>query len=38
MAMKNFEKYKKVYDWKKPNRRTWTDKEITKAPIWCSVD
>ncbi len=36
--MKNFEKYRKLYDWKKPKNRTWMDCEITKAPIWCSVD
>lgn len=36
--MKNFENYKKLYDWKKPTNRTWPDKEIEKAPIWCSVD
>ncbi len=36
--MKNYEKYKKLYDWKKPVNRTWPDKEITEAPTWCSVD
>ena len=36
--MKNYENYKRMYDWKKPSCRTWPDKEITKAPIWCSVD
>lgn len=36
--MKNFENYKKLYDWKKPKNRVWMDNEITKAPIWCSVD
>ena len=36
--MKNFENYKRLYDWKKPEKRRWTDREITKAPIWCSVD
>lgn len=36
--MRNYEKYKKLYDWKKPKNRTWADNEITKAPIWCSVD
>ena len=36
--MKNFENYKKLYDWKKPKKRTWVDNEITKAPMWCSVD
>ena len=36
--MKNFENYKKLYDWKKPSKRDWMDKEIEVAPIWCSVD
>lgn len=36
--MKNFDKYKQLYDWKKPKNRNWMDNEITKAPIWCSVD
>ena len=36
--MKNFENYKKLYDWKKPKKRGWMDKEILEAPIWCSVD
>ena len=36
--MKNYQNYKKLYDWKKPKNRTWPDKEIMKAPIWCSVD
>ena len=36
--MKNFDKYKKLYDWKKPKNRTWMDNEIVKAPIWCSID
>lgn len=36
--MKNFEIYKKLYDWKKPINRTWMDNEITVAPTWCSVD
>ena len=36
--MENYESYKKLYDWKKPKNRIWMDKEITKAPIWCSVD
>lgn len=36
--LKNYENYKKLYDWKKPKNRTWMDNEITKAPIWCSVD
>ena len=38
MYMKNFENYKKLYDWKKPKNRNWMDNEITIAPIWCSVD
>lgn len=34
----NYQKYKKSY-YKVPlTKRTWPDKEITKAPIWCSVD
>ena len=36
--MENYESYKKLYDWKKPQNRIWMDNEITKAPIWCSVD
>ena len=36
--MKNFEKYGKQYDWKKPVQRKWVDREIEKAPRWCSVD
>ncbi len=36
--MKNYDKYIKLYDWKKPKNRTWMDNEITDAPIWCSVD
>ena len=36
--MKNFDKYKQLYDWKKPKNRTWMDNEIKTAPIWCSVD
>ena len=36
--MKNYDNYKKLYDWKKPKNRTWMDNEIEKAPIWCSVD
>ena len=35
--MKNYNKYRRLYDWKKPNIRKWIDREITKAPIWCSV-
>jgi 2-isopropylmalate synthase len=33
----NFEKYKK-YGKVKLENREWPDKEITKAPTWCSVD
>lgn len=36
--MKNYQNYRKMYDWKKLNNRKWPDREITKAPIWCSVD
>lgn len=36
--MKNFNRYKKLYDWKKPKNRTWMDNDISHAPIWCSVD
>lgn len=36
--MKNYDKYKKMYDWKKPNNRKWPDNEIKIAPYWCSVD
>ena len=36
--MKNYEKYKKLYDWKKPINRNWFDNEIKHAPVWCSVD
>ena len=36
--MKNYDRYKRLYDWKKPKNRKWIDNEITKAPIWCSVD
>ena len=35
--MKNYEKYKR-FETIKLKDRTWPDKEITKAPIWCSVD
>ena len=38
MNLKNFQNYRKLYDWKKPSKRDWMDNEITKAPIWCSVD
>ena len=33
----NYNKYKKFETIKLKNR-TWPDNEITKAPIWCSVD
>lgn len=36
--MKNYNRYKKLYDWKKPVDRKWIDKEFNKAPLWCSVD
>lgn len=36
--MNNVEKYGKQYDWKKPTHRKWVDREIEKAPRWCSVD
>ena len=35
--MKHIEKYRRVPVVKFPER-TWPDKEIMKAPIWCSVD
>ncbi len=35
--MLNYRKYKK-FETIKLKDRTWPDKEITKAPIWCSVD
>ncbi len=35
--MKHTEKYRRVPVVKFPER-TWPDKEIMKAPIWCSVD
>ena len=35
--MKNFEKYKR-FETIELKDRTWPVKEITKAPIWCSVD
>ena len=35
--MMNFKKYKRVPVLDYPNRE-WPDKEIKKAPIWCSVD
>lgn len=36
--MKNYDSYRKMYDWKKPINRKWMDNEIVKAPAWCSVD
>lgn len=35
--MLNYKKYKR-FETVKLNDRTWPDNEITKAPIWCSVD
>ena len=35
--MLNYKKYKR-FETIKLKDRTWPDKEITKAPIWCSVD
>lgn len=35
--MLNYKRYKKFPKFDYPER-TWVDKEITKAPIWCSVD
>ena len=35
--MMNFKKYKRVPVLDYPNRE-WPDKEIKKAPAWCSVD
>ena len=34
----NYQKYVKMYHPVKLENREWPDKEITKAPIWCSVD
>ena len=36
--MEHYERYAPVYDWKKLQNRKWPNNEITKAPIWCSVD
>ena len=36
--MKNYGRYQKLYDWKKPKNRVWMDNQIEHAPIWCSVD
>ena len=35
--MLNYKKYKR-FETIKLKDRTWPDNEITKAPIWCSVD
>jgi len=35
--MLNYKRYKRFPAFKYPER-TWVDKEITKAPVWCSVD
>lgn len=35
--MLNYKRYRRFPAFKYPER-TWTDKEITEAPIWCSVD
>lgn len=34
----NYQKYVKMYHPVHLEHREWPDKEITKAPIWCSVD
>lgn len=34
----NYKKYRKQYHPVKMDKREWPDKEITHAPIWCSVD
>lgn len=34
----NCSKYKKMYHKVPIENREWPDKEITKAPVWCSVD
>lgn len=34
----NFQHYERGYFKLPPFNRTWPEKEITKAPIWCSVD
>ena len=36
--MKNYGRYQKLYDWKKPKNRVWMDNQIEHAPMWCSVD
>ena len=35
--MLNYKRYKRFPAFKYPER-TWVDKEITEAPVWCSVD
>ena len=35
--MLNYKRYKRVPVVNFPER-TWPDKEIEKAPVWCSVD
>lgn len=35
--MLNYQRYKKFPRFSYPER-TWVEKEITKAPVWCSVD
>ncbi len=34
----NYKKYQRMYHPVPIENRQWPDKEITKAPIWCSVD
>lgn len=34
----NFEKYQRMYHPVPLKNREWPDKQITKAPVWCSVD
>ena len=34
----NYQKYQKMYHLIPMENREWPDKEITHAPIWCSVD
>ncbi len=34
----NYQKYVKMYHPVPLKNREWPDKEITKAPVWCSVD
>lgn len=35
--MKNYQKYKAYQPIQRPHRR-WPDQQISKAPVWCSVD